>query len=539
MLKFYSADRSVFLCFSSSLSSLDRRAYSSFEKPQPVTEASASSGRVTSVADGIVTASGLYTVMAGEIVTIHNRDLGSFQYGIVLNLNSESVGLVVLGDDRDVKQGQTVQRSNNLLTVKVGKNALGRVVDSLGQPIDGLGQIDSDFSRPVEIKAPGILDRKSINSPFQTGIKVVDSLCPVGRGQRELIIGDRQTGKTSIAVDSIINQRDEHRPGVDTGVYCVYVSIGQRRATVAQLVQTLREKDALRYTTVVASTASESAALQYLAPYTGCAFGEYFRDNGMHSLVVFDDLSKHAVAYRQLSLLLRRPPGREAYPGDIFYLHSRLLERSCQLSDEVGGGSMTALPIVETQAGDVSAYIPTNVISITDGQIYLDATAFRKGIRPALNPGLSVSRVGSAAQLQNMKFVSGSLKLRLAQFREIEGFSSFGGDLDSSTLDILARGTRLVSALNQPNYEPRRPLLQSALLYAVSRGYVDALEPDEIPVFERGLDNYLANQDFSDVVDRMSSALDNDGVFAFILGGFVLQSKVGGFAANRRRSVTA
>ncbi|MEE9239787.1 MAG: F0F1 ATP synthase subunit alpha, partial [bacterium] len=402
----------------------------------------AETGSVISVGDGIARIYGLEKCMAGELLEFPG-DL----MGMALNLETDNVGAVLLGDDRYVKEGDEVRRTGRIVQVPAGKNMSGRVVNALGQPIDGKGPISTDETRNIDVIAPGVIDRKSVNEPLQTGIKAIDGMIPIGRGQRELIIGDRQTGKTAIAIDTIINQRD-------TDVYCIYVCIGQKRSTVAHVVATLEEYGAMDYTTVVAATASDPAPLQYVAPYAGCAMGEYFRDNGMHALIIYDDLSKQAVAYRQLSLMLRRPPGREAYPGDVFYLHSRLLERAAKLNDDLGGGSLTALPIIETQAGDVAAYIPTNVISITDGQIFLEAGLFYAGIRPAVNVGLSVSRVGGAAQNRAMKKIAGTLRLDLAQYREMAAFAQFGSELDAATQAQLNRGARLTELLKQPQYQP-------------------------------------------------------------------------------------
>lgn len=408
-------------------------------------------GIVMSVSDGIARVTGLPTVKAGELVQFQN---GSF--GMVLNLESDNVGIVIFDNDRNVSEGHTVVGTNNIIDISVGPALLGRVVDALGNPIDGNGPLDQTkcVRSRIEIKAPGIIERKSVHEPVQTGIKAIDALLPVGRGQRELIIGDRQTGKTAIAIDTIINQKNNNLTKDNDSLYCIYVAIGQKQSNVSQIVETLQRFGALDYTVIVSATASDPAPLQFLAPYAGCAIGEYFRNNGQHALIVYDDLTKHAVAYRQMSLLLRRPPGREAFPGDVFYLHSRLLERAAKMSDTVGGGSLTALPIVETQAGDVSAYIPTNVISITDGQIFLETELFYRGIRPAINAGLSVSRVGSAAQVKTMKKVSGSLKLELAQFREMAAFTKFGSDLDEATQKLLKRGSRLTELLKQPQYSP-------------------------------------------------------------------------------------
>jgi len=402
-------------------------------------------GQVLSVGDGIARVYGLDNVQAGEMVEFPDGTRG-----MALNLEADNVGIVIFGSDRKIGEGDTVKRTGDIVEVPIGKGLLGRVVDPLGNPIDGKGPIESEERRQIDVKAPGIIPRKSVHEPMQSGLKAVDALVPVGRGQRELIIGDRQTGKTAVLIDSFINQRNVNQTDDESKkLYCIYVAIGQKRSTVAQIVRALEENGAMEYSIVVAATASEAAPLQYLAPYAGCAMGEYFRDNGMHAVIGYDDLSKHAVAYRQMSLLLRRPPGREAYPGDVFYLHSRLLERAAKLSDEKGAGSLTALPIVETQAGDVSAYIPTNVISITDGQIFLETDLFYRGIRPAINVGLSVSRVGSAAQIKAMKQVAGTMKLELAQYREMEAFAQFGSDLDKATQRMLARGQRLTELLKQ------------------------------------------------------------------------------------------
>ncbi len=442
-------------------------------------------GTVLSVGDGVARVHGLDNVKAGEMVEFP----GGIQ-GMALNLEEDNVGIVIFGDDRDIKEGDTVRQTGEIVSVPVGKELLGRVVDGLGNPIDGKGPIKSKKTALVESKAPGIIPRKSVHEPMQTGLKALDSLVPVGRGQRELIIGDRQTGKTAVAIDAILNQKTVNATDDESKkLYCVYVAIGQKRSTVAQLVKTLEENGAMEYSVVVAATASEPAPLQFLAPYTGCTIGEYFRDNGMHALIVYDDLSKQAVAYRQMSLLLRRPPGREAYPGDVFYLHSRLLERAAKLSDENGAGSLTALPIIETQAGDVSAYIPTNVISITDGQIFLETSLFYKGVRPAINVGLSVSRVGSAAQIKAMKQVAGTIKLELAQFREMEAFAQFASDLDASTQRLLARGARLTELLKQGQYSPMPAEEQVVSIYAGVKGYLDKVEISLITVFE---EEYLA-----------------------------------------------
>ncbi len=437
-------------------------------------------GQVISVGDGVARVYGLDNVRAGELV-----EFESGVKGMALNLEKDNVGIVIFGDDRQIKEGETVKRTNSIVDVPIGKALLGRVVDPLGNPIDGKGAIDATERRKVEVKAPGIIPRKSVHEPVQTGLKAIDSLVPIGRGQRELIIGDRQTGKTAVALDTIINQRSANNGDDESKkLYCIYVVIGQKRSTVAQLVKVLEDKGALQYTIIVAATASEPAPLQFLAPYSGCVMGEYFRDNGMHALIVYDDLSKQAIAYRQMSLLLRRPPGREAYPGDVFYLHSRLLERAAKMSDANGAGSLTALPIIETQAGDVSAYIPTNVISITDGQIFLEASLFFKGIRPAINVGISVSRVGSAAQTKAMKKVSGSIKLDLAQFREMEAFSQFASDLDTATQKLLARGARLTELLKQPQYSPLAVEEQVVSIYAGVKGYLDDLKIANVRDFE-------------------------------------------------------
>ena len=441
-------------------------------------------GKVLSVGDGIARVFGLDNVQAGEMVEFNDGSKG-----MALNLENDNVGVVIFGDDRQIKEGDTVKRTKSIVDVPVGKELLGRVVDGLGNPIDGKGNLPSKINRKrVEVKAPGIIPRKSVNEPMQTGLKAIDSLIPVGRGQRELIIGDRQTGKTAVAIDTIINQKEINKSGDEKKkLYCIYVAIGQKRSTVAQIVKTLEDAGALEYTTVVSATASDSAPLQFLAPYTGCTIGEYFRDNGMHALIIYDDLSKQAVAYRQMSLLLRRPPGREAYPGDVFYLHSRLLERAAKLNDDKGGGSLTALPIIETQAGDVSAYIPTNVISITDGQIFLETELFNQGIRPAVNVGLSVSRVGSAAQIKAMKKVAGSVKLELAQYREMAAFAQFGSDLDASTQKLLNRGSKLTELLKQNQYSPFTVAEQVVSIFAGVRGFLDDIPLDKIKDFETKL----------------------------------------------------
>jgi F-type H+/Na+-transporting ATPase subunit alpha len=443
-------------------------------------------GQVLSVGDGIARVHGLDNVQAGEMVEFP----GGIR-GMALNLESDNVGIVIFGEDRSIKEGDTVKRTGTIVDVPVGKGLLGRVVDGLGNPIDGKGPLTDVKRMRVEVKAPGIIPRKSVHEPMQTGLKAIDALVPIGRGQRELIIGDRQTGKTAVALDTFINQKGVNASGADNQkLFCIYVAIGQKRSTVAQFVRALEENGALEYSIVVAATASEPAPLQFLAPYTGCTMGEYFRDNGMHAVIVYDDLSKQAVAYRQMSLLLRRPPGREAYPGDVFYIHSRLLERAAKMGDAAGNGSLTALPIIETQAGDVSAYIPTNVISITDGQIFLETELFYQGIRPAINVGLSVSRVGSAAQTKAMKKVAGSIKLELAQYREMAAFAQFGSDLDASTQKLLNRGARLTELLKQPQYSPLGFEEQAAVIFAGVNGFLDTVAVKDVGRFEAGL---LAN----------------------------------------------
>ena len=438
-------------------------------------------GQVLSVGDGIARIYGLDNVQLGEMV-----EFSDGSKGMALNLENDNVGVVIFGEDKAIKEGDIVKRTGSIVDVPVGKELLGRVVDGLANPIDGKGALDKGLKRNrVEVKAPGIIPRKSVSEPVQTGLKAIDTLIPIGRGQRELIIGDRQTGKTAVAVDTIINQKEINQLGDEKQkLYCIYVAIGQKRSTVAQIVKTLEDAGSMEYTTIVAATASDPAPLQFLAPYTGCTIGEYFRDNGMHALIIYDDLSKQAVAYRQMSLLLRRPPGREAYPGDVFYLHSRLLERAAKLNDENGGGSLTALPIIETQAGDVSAYIPTNVISITDGQIFLETELFNQGIRPAVNVGLSVSRVGSAAQTKAMKKVAGSIKLELAQYREMAAFAQFGSDLDASTQKLLNRGSKLTELLKQKQYSPMSVAEQVVSVFCGVKGYLDDIELKDISEFE-------------------------------------------------------
>ena len=442
-------------------------------------------GRVLSVGDGIARVYGLDQVQAGELV-----EFDGGVKGMALNLETDNVGIVIFGDDRGIKEGDTVRRTSSIVDTPVGKGLLGRVVDALGNPIDGKGPIKDATRTRVEVKAPGIMPRQSVHEPMQTGLKAIDSLIPIGRGQRELIIGDRQTGKTAIAVDTFINQKAVNEAAGDKDgdkLFCIYVAVGQKRSTVAQIVRSLEENGAMDYSIVVAATASDPAPMQFLAPYTAAAMGEYFRDNGMHALVVFDDLSKQAVAYRQMSLLLRRPPGREAYPGDVFYLHSRLLERAAKMNADNGSGSLTALPIIETQGGDVSAFIPTNVISITDGQIFLETDLFYKGIRPAVNVGLSVSRVGSAAQIKAMKQVAGTIKLELAQYREMAAFAQFASDMDASTRQLLDRGARLTELLKQPQYSPMLIEEQVAVIFAGVKGYLDGVALADIGRFEIGL----------------------------------------------------
>src|SRR6201997_5344561 len=437
-------------------------------------------GQVLSVGDGIARVYGLDNVQAGEMVEFENG-----VRGMALNLETDNVGVVIFGNDREIKEGQTVKRTEAIVDVPVGKELLGRVVDALGNPIDGKGPIGATQKRRVDVKAPGIIPRRSVHEPMATGLKAVDALIPIGRGQRELIIGDRQTGKTAIALDTILNQKPLNaQPDEKIKLYCIYVAVGQKRSTVAQFVKVLEEQGALEYSIVVAATASDPAPMQYIAPFTGCTMGEFFRDNGMHAVMIYDDLSKQAVAYRQMSLLLRRPPGREAYPGDVFYLHSRLLERAAKMNDEHGGGSLTALPVIETQAGDVSAYIPTNVISITDGQIFLESDLFFQGVRPAVNVGISVSRVGSSAQIKAMKQVAGSIKLDLAQYREMAAFAQFGSDLDAATQRLLNRGARLTELLKQPQFTPFPVEEQVVSIYAGVKGYLDRLVVADVQRFE-------------------------------------------------------
>jgi F-type H+/Na+-transporting ATPase subunit alpha len=477
-------------------------------------------GQVTKIGDGVASVYGLDNVQAGELV-----EFPGGLVGMALNLEEGNVGIVIFGDDRGVKEGDTVKRTGKIVDVPVGEELLGRVVDGLGNPIDGKGPLKTTKRGRVETKAPGIIQRKSVHEPVQTGIKSIDGLIPIGRGQRELIIGDRQTGKTAVAIDTILNQKAANA-GTDESkkLYAIYVCIGQKRSTVAQIVKKLEEEGALQYSIIVAATASDPAPLQFLAPYTGVTMGEYFRDNGKHAIIVYDDLSKHAVAYRQMSLLLRRPPGREAYPGDVFYIHSRLLERAAKMSDELGAGSLTALPIIETQAGDVSAYIPTNVISITDGQIFLETDLFYKGVRPAVNVGLSVSRVGSAAQIKAMKQVAGTLKLELAQFREMEAFAQFGSDLDASTQQLLARGQRLTEILKQAQYSPFKVEEQVIVLFSGVKGYLDKIPTKAVKKFETELLRHIRSQHpalIEAIAKEEKISDDNDKKLHQVIGDFV------------------
>jgi F-type H+-transporting ATPase subunit alpha len=467
-------------------------------------------GQVLSVGDGIARVHGLDNVQAGEMVEFP----GGIR-GMALNLESDNVGIVIFGSDRDIAEGDTVKRTKSIVDVPVGDALLGRVVDALGMPLDGKGAIDAAERRVADVKAPGIIPRKSVHEPMATGIKAIDAMIPIGRGQRELIIGDRQTGKTAVALDAVLNQKVYNdRAGDDESqkLYCIYVAVGQKRSTVAQLVKKLEETGAIEYTTVVAATASDPAPMQYLAPYAACAMAEYFRDNGRHALIIYDDLSKQAVAYRQMSLLLRRPPGREAFPGDVFYLHSRLLERAAKMNDDMGAGSMTALPIVETQAGDISAFIPTNVISITDGQIFLETELFYQGVRPAVNTGLSVSRVGSAAQTAAMKSVAGSMKLELAQYREMAAFAQFGSDLDAATQKLLNRGARLTELLKQPQYAPLTNAEIVCVIFAGTQGFLDDVAVGDVVRFEQGLLSHLRtkHQDLLDWITREDPKVKGD-----------------------------
>ncbi|CDO38453.1 MULTISPECIES: F0F1 ATP synthase subunit alpha [Novosphingobium] len=460
-------------------------------------------GSVLSVGDGIARIHGLDKVQAGEMVEFANG-----VQGMALNLEADNVGVVIFGSDAEIKEGDTVKRTNTIVDVPVGKGLLGRVVDALGNPIDGKGPIEATERRLVETKAPGIIPRKSVHEPVQTGLKAIDALVPVGRGQRELIIGDRQTGKTAVAIDTFINQKDANKGNDESKkLYCIYVAVGQKRSTVAQIVRQLEENGAMEYSIVIAATASEPAPLQYLAPYTGAAMGEFFRDNGMHAVIVYDDLSKQAVAYRQMSLLLRRPPGREAYPGDVFYLHSRLLERAAKMNDDNGAGSLTALPIIETQAGDVSAYIPTNVISITDGQIFLETGLFYQGIRPAINVGLSVSRVGGSAQTKAMKKVAGSIKLELAQYREMAAFAQFGSDLDASTQKLLNRGARLTELLKQKQFSPLAFEEQTVSIFAGTNGYLDGIAVSKVTEYEAEMLSFM-HEKHADVLELIRTTKD-------------------------------
>ena len=504
------------------ISSVIKDQIANFETKADVAEV----GTVLSVGDGIARVYGLDQVQAGEMVEFP----GGIK-GMALNLEMDNVGVSIFGDDTGIKEGDTVKRTGEIVDVPVGKELLGRVVDGLGNPIDGKGPIQSSDKRRIELKAPGIIPRQSVSEPMQTGIKALDALVPVGRGQRELIIGDRQTGKTAVAIDTILNQKSVNQSDNEKEkLYCIYVAIGQKRSTVAQIVKTLEDNGAMEYTIVVSATASEPAPLQFLSAYTGCTMGEYFRDNGMHALIVYDDLSKQAVAYRQMSLLLRRPPGREAYPGDVFYIHSRLLERAAKMSDEHGGGSLTALPIIETQAGDLSAYIPTNVISITDGQIFLETNLFFAGIRPAINVGLSVSRVGSAAQTKAMKKIAGPVKLELAQYREMAAFAQFASDLDASTKQLLDRGARLVEILKQGQYSPLTVSEQVVSIYAGVRGYLDKVAIGDVVKFETEVLNEIRTK-HSDLLDAIANekelSKENDDKLKSILDDLV-----GKFASN-------
>ena len=483
------------------IASLLKEQISKFDSSIDVSEV----GEVIDVGDGVARVSGLENVMSSELVELPNGI-----YGMALNLEEDNVGLVLFGDSRLVKEGDLAKRTGSVVEVPVGDAMLGRVVNPLGQPIDGKGPIDTKESLPIESKAHGVMARSPVNQPLQTGIKAVDSMIPIGRGQRELIIGDRQTGKTAVAIDTIINQKYTHQ--TDQPVYCIYVAIGQKASTVASIVSELESNGAMEYTTVVAANASDEAPLQYIAPYSGCAMGEYYRDNGKHGLIVYDDLSKQAVAYRQMSLVLRRPPGREAFPGDVFYLHSRLLERASKLSSELGGGSLTALPIIETQEGDVSAYIPTNVISITDGQIYLEKNLFNSGIRPAIDVGISVSRVGGNAQIKAMKGVAGTLRLDLAQYRELEAFAKFGSDLDKSTQAQLTRGERMVEVLKQGQYMPMDVEKQISIIFAASKGFLDNIDVEKVSAYENDLFDYLDANNSEDLKAIVSEGLISDSV---------------------------
>ncbi len=498
------------------ISEILKQQIASFDTAANVSE----TGQVLSVGDGIARVFGLQNVMAGEMVEFP----GAGVRGMALNLETDNVGIVVFGDDTQIREGDTVNRTGSIVDVPVGRGLLGRVVDGLGNPIDGKGPLTDVKRTRVEVKAPGIVPRKSVHEPMQTGIKAIDALIPIGRGQRELVIGDRQTGKTAVLIDTIINQK-QINAGTDESkkLYTIYVAIGQKRSTVAQIVRTLEENGAMEYSIVVAATASDPAPMQFLAPYTGCTMGEFFRDSGTHALIVYDDLSKQAVAYRQMSLLLRRPPGREAYPGDVFYLHSRLLERAAKMSDAHGAGSLTALPVIETQAGDVSAYIPTNVISITDGQIFLETELFFRGIRPAVNVGLSVSRVGSAAQIKAMKQVAGKIKLDLAQYREMQAFSQFSSDLDASTQQLLARGSRLTELLKQPQFTPYPVEDQVVVIFAGTRGYLDRVDVGKVGQYEHALLSEMKSSEpaiLESIRNDRELKKETEGKLAGFLDGF-------------------
>ncbi len=498
------------------ISEILKKQIAAFDTEQNVAE----TGQVLSVGDGIARVFGLQNVQAGELVEFPSAGIK----GMALNLETDNVGVVIFGDDSRIREGDTVTRTGDIVSVPVGRGLLGRVVDGLGQPIDGKGPLADVTQSRVEVKAPGIIPRQSVHEPMQTGLKAIDALIPVGRGQRELVIGDRQTGKTAVIIDAIINQKGVNS-GTEEGakLYCIYVAIGQKRSTVAQLVRTLEENGAMEYSIVVAATASDPAPMQFLAPYTGCTMGEYFRDNKMHAMICYDDLSKQAVAYRQMSLLLRRPPGREAYPGDVFYLHSRLLERAAKMSAAHGAGSLTALPIIETQAGDVSAYIPTNVISITDGQIFLETELFFRGIRPAVNVGLSVSRVGSSAQIKAMKKVAGSIKLELAQYREMASFAQFASDLDASTQKLLARGARLTELLKQPQFSPMPVEEQVISLYSGTKGYLDGIDVGKVGEFERRMISELKTREpgvLDSIRDTREMKPDVEKTLASFMDGF-------------------
>jgi F-type H+/Na+-transporting ATPase subunit alpha len=487
------------------ISAILKEQIRNFGREAQVTEV----GQVLSVGDGIARVYGLDNVQAGEMVEFENG-----VRGMALNLETDNVGIVIFGNDREIKEGQTVKRTQAIVDVPVGKGLLGRVVDALGNPLDGKGAIHASERRRVDVKAPGIIPRKSVHEPMATGLKAIDALIPIGRGQRELIIGDRQTGKTSIALDTILNQKPLNSSNDEKiKLYCVYVAVGQKRSTVVQFTKVLEENGALDYSIIVAATASDPAPMQYLAPFAGCTMGEYFRDNGMHAVIIYDDLSKQAVAYRQMSLLLRRPPGREAYPGDVFYLHSRLLERAAKMNDANKAGSLTALPVIETQANDVSAYIPTNVISITDGQIFLETDLFYQGIRPAVNVGLSVSRVGSSAQTKAMKKVAGRIKGELAQYREMAAFAQFGSDLDATTQRLLNRGSRLTELLKQPQFSPLKMEEQVVVIYAGVNGYLDPIPVDRVRAFEHGLLGLLRTQ-HADILDAIRDSRDLDDATA-------------------------